>query len=83
MGYTQGINFIVGYLLIIGYSEILEEEATERSLDDFLPDLDSIKSAGRGLLSLISDVLDLTKIESGQMELHVESFAIEELFPRL
>ncbi|HTL04510.1 MAG TPA: GAF domain-containing protein [Gemmatimonadales bacterium] len=61
---------------IIGYSEMLEEEAEERGLPDSVPDLQKIRSAGRHLLALINDVLDLSKIEAGKMELHLETFAL-------
>ena len=61
---------------IIGYSEILEEEAEELEIDDFLPDCQKIQQSARHLLSLINDVLDLSKIEAGKMELHLESFEI-------
>jgi PAS domain S-box-containing protein len=59
---------------IIGYSEMLEEEARERGVDDFAPDLERIRSAGKHLLGLINDVLDLSKIEAGRMELYDETF---------
>ncbi len=65
---------------IIGYSEMLEEEAEERGLPESVPDLQKIRSAGRHLLALINDVLDLSKIEAGKMELHLETF---ELTPAL
>jgi signal transduction histidine kinase len=55
---------------IIGYSEMLEEEAKERTLEDAIPDLRRIHEAGRHLLALINDVLDLSKVESGKMALH-------------
>ena len=61
---------------IIGYSEMLEEEAEERGLPDSVPDLQKIRSAGRHLLALINDVLDLSKIEAGKMELHLETFEL-------
>jgi PAS domain S-box-containing protein len=61
---------------IIGYSEMLEEEAEERGLPDSIPDLQKIRSAGRHLLALINDVLDLSKIEAGKMELHLETFEL-------
>ncbi len=64
---------------IIGYSEMLEEEAEERGLEDLAPDLAKIHGAGRHLLTLINDVLDLSKIEAGKMELYVEDFELPAL----
>lgn len=64
---------------IIGYSEILQEEAEDRNLVDFVPDLEKIQAAGKHLLALISDVLDLSKIEAGKMELYLESFNLFEM----
>jgi PAS domain S-box-containing protein len=61
---------------IIGYSEMLQEEAAELGQEDFLPDLQKIQSAGRHLLALINDILDLSKIEAGRMELYLETFDI-------
>ncbi len=52
---------------IIGYSEMLQEEAAERMDDDFGPDLERINGAGKHLLGLINDVLDISKIEAGAM----------------
>jgi signal transduction histidine kinase len=57
---------------IIGYSEILQEMAQDDGLNDYAGDLVKIQSAGRHLLKLISDILDLSKIEAGKMELHLE-----------
>jgi CheY-like chemotaxis protein/two-component sensor histidine kinase len=57
---------------IIGYSEILIEEATDRGDDASISDLDKIKSAGRHLLGLINDILDLSKIEAGRMDMFIE-----------
>jgi len=59
---------------IIGYSEMLQEEAEEAGQDEFIPDLSKIYTAGRHLLSLINDILDLSKIEAGKTELYLESF---------
>ena len=61
---------------IIGYSEMLLEEAEEMGHSDFLPDLSKIRTAGKHLLSLINDILDLSKIEAGKMQLYVEEFDI-------
>ena len=64
---------------IIGYSEMLEEEAQDAGLDAFIPDLKKIRGAGKHLLELINDVLDLSKVEAGKMELHLETFEVREL----
>lgn len=64
---------------IIGYSEILAEEAEELGEVNFLEDLGRIQSAGRQLLGLINDVLDLSRIEAGKMDLHLEAFEINEI----
>jgi PAS domain S-box-containing protein len=57
---------------IIGYSEMLQEEADDVGQPDFIPDLEKINRAGRHLLSLINDILDLSKIEAGKTELYLE-----------
>lgn len=57
---------------IIGYSELLEEEAQDDGNDDLVTDLGKIHSAGKHLLGLINEVLDLSKIEAGKMEVHLE-----------
>jgi len=64
---------------IIGYSEMLREEAEDRNLGDFVADLGKIGSAGHHLLRLINDILDLSKIEAGKMELNVETFDLSRL----
>src|SRR6266550_5816394 len=62
---------------IIGYSEILQEEAKDSGQLDSVPDLEKIKAAGKHLLTLINDVLDLSKIEAGKMDIFAESFEIK------
>ncbi|WP_372369865.1 response regulator [Candidatus Uabimicrobium sp. HlEnr_7] len=64
---------------IIGYSELLLEDAEEMGEEDFASDLNKIKFAGKHLLSLINGILDLSKIEAGKMELHLEKFNINEM----
>ncbi|MGL4378854.1 MAG: ATP-binding protein [Microcoleaceae cyanobacterium] len=59
---------------IIGYSEILVEEAVEEGWQSMVPDINKILSAGQHLLSLINDILDLSKIEAGRMDLYLEKF---------
>jgi signal transduction histidine kinase/CheY-like chemotaxis protein len=57
---------------IIGYSEMLHETAQDDGQEEFLPDLVRIRDAGRHLLGLINDILDLSKIEAGKMDLYLE-----------
>ena len=59
---------------IIGYSEMIREEAEELQLHALLPDLDRIRKAGRHLLDLINNILDLSKVEAGKMELDLDDF---------
>jgi len=64
---------------IIGYSEMLEEETHELGKLENVKDLQKIQGAGKHLLSLINDVLDLSKIEAGRMGLHLETFDISQM----
>ena len=64
---------------IIGYSEMLQEEALESGLEDIIPDAQKIHNAGKHLLTLINDILDLSKIEAGRMELYLENFDLGNL----
>lgn len=64
---------------IIGYSQLLAEDAEDGGFDDCVPDLQKIEKAGAHLLSLINDILDLSKIEAGGMKLEIEEFDIESL----
>jgi signal transduction histidine kinase/CheY-like chemotaxis protein len=66
---------------ILGYSEILRLEAGDlgEGGDAFIPDLEKIQIAGKHLLSLINDVLDISKIEAGKMDVYIEYFDIAEM----
>jgi signal transduction histidine kinase/CheY-like chemotaxis protein len=64
---------------ILGYSEMLMEEAEDLEQEDFIPDLKKINQAGNHLLSLINDVLDLSKVESGKMEAFAEDIDVDNL----
>ncbi|MEO8352919.1 MAG: response regulator, partial [Chthoniobacteraceae bacterium] len=64
---------------IIGYSEMLQEEAEDLDQMGFIPDLQKIHSAGKHLLGLINDILDLSKIEAGKMTLYLEEFDVNKL----
>ena len=64
---------------VIGYSEMLHEDAKEMTLTEFAGDLKKINLAGTHLLNIINDVLDLSKIESGKMELFLENVDISAL----
>ena len=64
---------------IIGYAELLQDECADTGQEDFLPDLQKIHSAGKHLLTLISGILDLSKIEAGRMTVFLEDFEISTL----
>jgi|GEM_PF-447631 len=64
---------------IIGYSELLIDDAADDENDDYIPDLEKIQKAGKHLLGLINDILDLSKIEVGKIELFIEEFAINDM----
>jgi signal transduction histidine kinase/DNA-binding NarL/FixJ family response regulator len=61
---------------IIGYSEMIEEEIQDTGQIQNIQDVQKIESAGKHLLALINDVLDLSKIEAGKMGLHLENFDV-------
>lgn len=63
---------------IIGYSEMLQELAQDDGHEDYLGDLKKIHSAGQHLLELINDVLDISKIEAGKMDVYIESFSLDQ-----
>ncbi|NIQ02583.1 MAG: GAF domain-containing protein, partial [Nitrospinaceae bacterium] len=64
---------------IIGYSEMLMEETLEQNLPEIHADLEKITRSAKMLLDLINDILDLSKIEAGKMDIHLESFKIQEV----
>jgi signal transduction histidine kinase len=61
---------------IIGYSEMLQEDAADMSPEEITADLRKVTGAGKHLLSLINDVLDLSKIEAGRMELALDTVEV-------
>ena len=67
---------------IIGYSEMLIEDAEDEN-EDFIPDLDKINGSGKHLLGLINDILDLSKVESGKMELFIEEFELSKILKEI
>jgi signal transduction histidine kinase/CheY-like chemotaxis protein len=68
---------------IIGYSEMLEEETRDSGKVENVQDLKKIQAAGKHLLSLINDVLDLSKIEAGKMGLHLETFDVAQVIEEM
>jgi signal transduction histidine kinase/DNA-binding response OmpR family regulator/ligand-binding sensor domain-containing protein len=64
---------------IIGYSEMLEEEVRDLDQRELVPDLEKIHGAGKHLLGLINDILDLSKIEAGKMTLYLEEFEVAKM----
>ena len=67
---------------IIGYSEILQEDAADSGQEQLVPDLKKIEGAGRHLLGLINDILDLSKVEAGKMDVFIEEIDISSLARR-
>ena len=64
---------------IIGYSEMLKEEAEDFEYEDITTDLSKIQTAAQHLLSLINDILDISKIEAGKIEIYLETFELSSL----
>ncbi|PSB24986.1 response regulator [Stenomitos frigidus] len=68
---------------IIGYSEILVEEITDLKVPSLIPDVRKIHGAGKHLLGLINNILDLSKVEAGKVELFLETFTIAPLMQEI
>jgi PAS domain S-box-containing protein len=64
---------------VIGYAEMLLEEADERGITGSTEEVRKIQFAGKHLLGLISDILDLSKIEAGRMDIHMETFDVADM----
>ena len=64
---------------VIGYSELLQDLATRKGQTDTLADLAKINRAGKHLLVLINDILDISKIEAGKMQLSLEAFGVADM----
>ncbi len=64
---------------IIGYTEMLLEETREKNLVEINDDLAKIASSAKNLMQLINEILDLSKIEAGKMEISLDSFKIQEI----
>ncbi len=61
---------------VLGYTELLQERAARYGYDDFIPDLEKIRSAGKDLVTMINEVLDLSKIEAGKIILSPQDFNV-------
>lgn len=68
---------------VIGYSEMLIEEAEDTGAEALVPDLERIRNAGKHLLHIINDILDLSKIEAGKIELYIESVDLRVLIAEI
>src|SRR5690606_34310194 len=68
---------------VIGYSEMLIEEAEDTGGDELIPDLERIRNAGKHLLHIINDILDLSKIEAGKIELYIEDVDLRGLIAEI
>ena len=60
--------------VILGVTEIMQEDAEDQGLEDFLESLDHVSREGKHLLHLIEEILDLSKIEAGKLEIRLEDF---------
>lgn len=64
---------------IIGYSEILQEDIQDVAVTELVPDIEKIRLAGKSLLGIINNILDISKIEAGTMDLSLETFNVASL----
>ncbi len=64
---------------VLGYTELLQERAAKYGQDEFIPDLEKIRAAGKDLVTMINEVLDLSKIEAGKIALSLQDFNISYL----
>src|SRR3546814_19712799 len=64
---------------VFGYSEILLEEAEENGLSGSAADIQKIRTAGRHILALVNDILDLSKIEAGKMDIFLERVSLPDI----
>jgi len=68
---------------ILGYSNMIQEEAKEFGCEDLVPDLHKVQLAGKQLLDIISNILDISKIEADKLELHLTQFLVQELIDEI
>ena len=68
---------------IIGYSDMIQEEAMDSGCEALLPDLDRVHLAGKQLLDIISNILDISKIEAGKLELNLTEFSVATLITEI
>ncbi len=68
---------------IIGYSEILQEDLEDNGHTGYSEDLERIRGAGENLLNIISDILDITKIEAGKMEITPEVVQLPDMLDNI
>ena len=64
---------------IMGYSEMLMEDAAEAGAEQTIADLEKINTSGKHLLELINTLLDISKIEAGKMDIHLETFSVADM----
>jgi len=68
---------------IIGYSEMMAEDLEDEGQAEHVSDLRRINSSGKHLLALINDILDLSKIEAGRMDVYLERFEVGEMLEEI